>query len=176
VSAIGLSPKCWTHVSHPKEDEALRASWKVKIEEILSVTPCYGYRKVTAALKRIGEVVNHKKIQHIMKETGLKQKKRKFKPRTTDSRHKLRTFPNLVKEITPWFPHHIWVADITYVHLPNGFCYVAIIMDVFTKKVVGWSIALHMEKELVLEALDMALTVGTPTLILSPSRSTRHSK
>ena len=99
----------------------------------------------------------------LMHETGLKQKRRKYKPKTTDSRHTLRTFPNLIKGIVPSFPHHIWASDITYVQLPTSFCYVAIVLDVFTKRVVGWSIALSMEKELVLEALEMALKTGTPT-------------
>ncbi len=97
-----------------------------------------------------------------MREMGLKQKRRKYKPKTTDSRHRLRIFPNLVKKITPSFPNHLWVSDITYVQLPHGFCYVAIVLDVFTKRVVGWSIALTMEKELVIDALDMALKTGTP--------------
>lgn len=162
-SAIGLSRKCWTHVSPPEKEEAHIASWKAKIEAVLSVTPCYGYRKVTHTLKRGGEIINHKKVMRIMRETGLKQKKRTFKPRTTDSRHKLRVFPNLIKDIIPLYPNHIWVSDITYVRLPNGFCYVAIVLDVFTRKVVGWSIALHMEKELVIEALEMAIAVGMPT-------------
>lgn len=157
--AIGLSRKCWTEKSETVED---LASWKKRIEAILEVTPCYGYRKVTHALKRTGEIVNHKKVMRIMRLTGLKQKKRKFKPRTTDSRHKLRIFPNLIKDVFPLYPSHIWVTDITYVQLPNGFCYVAIVLDIFTRKVVGWSIALHMEKELVIEALLMALKTGTP--------------
>jgi putative transposase len=162
VSAVGLSPKCWKPPPEniKKQDEL--STWKQKFESVLTVTPCYGYRKMTAAFRRSGEVVNHKKVMRLMRVTGLKQKKRKFKPRTTDSRHKLRIFPNLVKEIVPSYPHHMWVGDITYVRLPNGFSYVAILLDVYTKKVVGWSIALHMEKELVLEALDMALKVGTP--------------
>lgn len=158
-NAIGLSRKCWTAKSETVED---LAEWKKKIEVILEVTPCYGYRKVTHALKRTGEIVNHKKVMRIMRLTGLKQKKRKFKPRTTDSRHKLRIFPNLIKAVIPMYPCHIWVTDITYVQLPNGFCYVAIVLDIFTRKVVGWSIAMHMEKELVIEALLMALLVGTP--------------
>ena len=135
--------------------------WKERIEAILLETPCYGYRKVTAALKRTYRV-NHKKIMRIMNITNLKQKRRKYKPRTTDSRHKLRTFPNLVKGIAPSFPHHIWASDITYVRLPGGFCYVAIIIDVFTKEIVGWSIALSMELPLVMDALEMALKKGVP--------------
>jgi putative transposase len=158
-----LSRKCWKPKPGDADTVATLAAWKTKIETILVDTPCYGYRKVTAALKRTGEVVNHKKVMRIMRETGLKQKKRNYKPRTTDSRHKLRVFPNVIKGITPAYPHHLWVSDITYVRLPNRFCYVAIIMDVFTKHVVGWSIALTMEKQLVLDALTMALNKGTPT-------------
>ena len=161
-NAIGLSPKCWTQVSSNEKQEALIELWRVKIEKILSVTPCYGYRKVTKALKKIGEIVNHKKIMRIMNTTGLKQKRRKYKPKTTDSRHRLRIFPNIIKNIVPLYPNHLWVGDITYVQLPSEFCYVAIVLDVFTRKVVGWAIALHMEKELVLKALDMALAIGTP--------------
>jgi len=162
MSAIGLSRKCWKEKAANDEKTNTLTAWKKKLETILVDTPCYGYRKVVAALKRLGETHNHKKIMRIMHETGLKQKRRKYKPRTTNSRHKLQVFPNLIKGIIPWFPHHIWVGDITYVQLPNGFCYVAIVLDVFTKKVVGWSIALNMEKELVMDAMTMALKNGTP--------------
>jgi putative transposase len=159
--AIGLSRKCWK-VREEKTDPTI-AEWKPQIERILEVTPCYGYRKVTKTLQRQGIDVNHKRVMRIMNVTGLKQKKRMFKPRTTDSRHKLRTFPNLIATVSPLYPFHILVSDITYVTLPSGFCYVAIVLDIFTKKVVGWAIALHMEKSLVIEALEMALRKGTPT-------------
>ena len=162
MSAIGLSRKCWKEKSPDACKTSILASYKKKIETILGETPCYGYRKMVAAFKRVGEIVNHKKMMRLMHETGLKQKRRKYKPRTTDSRHKLQVFPNIITGIIPWFSHHIWVGDITYVQLPNGFCYVAIVLDVFTKKVVGWSIALNMEKELVMEAMIMALEKGTP--------------
>lgn len=161
MKAIGLSPKCWCEKEEKPTAET--ALWKSRIEAILVETPCYGYRKVTMALKRQRYVVNHKKIMRIMDETGLKQKHRKYKPKTTDSRHLLPVFPNLVKEVVPIFPHHIWVADITYVRLPQGFCYVAIVLDVFTKKIVGWAIARSMELPLVMEALASALSKGTPT-------------
>ena len=160
AAAIGLSRKN-RHEQEAPPDQDL-AVWKKRVESVLSEFPCYGYRRVTAALRRVGHAVGKKKIGRIMRETGLKQKRRKFKPRTTDSRHKLRVFPNLVKEIVPAFPHHVWVGDITYVKLPGDFCYVAILLDLFTRKVVGFAIALNMETPLVLEALDMALKDGTP--------------
>ena len=159
AAALGLSRKCLDEKETTEDDAGV---WKQRIEAILLETPCYGYRKVTAALRRLGHVVNHKKVMRIMRETGLKQKRRKYKPRTTDSRHRLRTFPNMVKDIIPAFPHHVWASDITYVRLPRGFCYVAIIIDVFTKRIVGWAIALSMELPLVMEALERALTKGVP--------------
>ena len=159
-SAIGLSPKSWKEKTVQTDTDT--ALWKTRIESILIDTPCYGYRKVAAALTRLGYFINHKKVMRIMRETGLKQKRRVYKPKTTDSRHRLRTFPNLVKDMVPHFPHQVWVADITYVRLPAGFCYVAIVLDVFTKHVVGWSIALSMEESLVQEALDAALRKGVP--------------
>jgi putative transposase len=92
-----------------------------------------------------------------MQDTGLKQKKRKNKHKTTDSKHKLDTYENLIKSIVPSYPNHIWATDITYVRLLKGFCYVAMIIDVFTKKIVGWNIKLTMETVLVKEALEYAL-------------------
>ena len=158
--ALGLSRKNRREkeVSSHTDD----AQWKQRIENILTEFPRYGYRRVTAALKRNGRDVNRKKIMRIMRETGLKQKRRTYKPRTTDSRHKMRVFPNLVKTLVPACPHHIWVGDITYVHLPAGFCYVAILLDLFTRKVVGYAVSLSMDASLVHAALDMALAHGTP--------------
>jgi putative transposase len=160
MEAVSLSPKCWKKKEEVPDTEL--ELWKPLIVAILLEMPCYGYRKVTKELARQGHVINHKKIMRIMEVTGLKQKKRRFKPRTTDSRHKMRIYPNLVAGLTASYPNHIWVSDITYVKLDSGFCYVAIVLDVYTKKVVGWSIDMHMEESLVLEALRMALETGTP--------------
>lgn len=158
--ALGLSRKNrHEQVQAPDQD---RAAWKECIERVLTEFPCYGYRRVTAALTRAGNTVNRKKIMRIMRETGLKQKRRTYKPRTTDSRHQLRTFPNLVKELVPSYPHHIWAGDITYVRLPGGFCYAAMLIDLFTRKVVGFAVALSMDESLVTACLDMALRDGTP--------------
>jgi transposase InsO family protein len=158
--ALGLSRKN-RHEQETSQNGG-DVAWKKRIESVLEEFPCYGYRRVTASLKRAGETVNKKKIMRIMEETGLKQKRRKYKPKTTDSRHKMRVFPNLVKTLVPSFPHHIWVGDITYVRLPGGFCYVAILLDLFTRKVVGYAVAMSMDASLVHRALEMALQEGTP--------------
>lgn len=136
--------------------------WKNRIETILADFPYYGYIRVTEELKRRGCAVNKKRISRIMKETGLAQKRRKSGMKTTNSRHRLPVYPNLVKEISASRPKHIWVGDITYVRLAKGFCYVAALLDIFTRKVVGWSVELHMETSLVVAALKLALEGGAP--------------
>jgi len=97
-----------------------------------------------------------------MRKYGLLQKRRKHKPFTTNSRHSLPKSPNLIRNVIPAFPNHIWAADITYIYLGKGFCYLAAIIDVFTRNIRGWSLEATLEKELPLEALNMALKKGTP--------------
>jgi putative transposase len=143
-----------------KEEED--AVWQERIEQVLAVYPYYGSVRVTKELKRNGYAVNKKRIARIMKASGLAQKRRKCFTKTTDSRHLLPVYPNLVKDIVADHPKHIWVADITYVRLVKGFCYVAMLMDVFTKKIVGWSVELHMEASLAVGALILALEGGAP--------------
>lgn len=161
MEAIGLSPKCFIEKDETENKEEDK-TWKDRIETVLFKYPYYGYIRVTEELKRKGFAVNRKRIARIMKEGGLAQKRRKCFTKTTDSRHLLPVYPNLVKDIVADHPKHIWVADITYVRLAKGFCYVAVILDVFTKKVVGWSVELHMETSLVVDALLLALEGGAP--------------
>lgn len=160
MEAIGLSPKCFKEKNEAEKEED--KIWKERIESALADFPYYGNVRVTKELHRRGYSVNKKRIARIMKENGLAQKRRKRMVKTTNSRHNLLIYPNLVKDIAANSPHRIWVADITYVRLAKGFCYVAVILDVFTKKVVGWSVELHMETSLVIDALKLALLGGTP--------------
>lgn len=161
MEAIGLSPKCFKEKDETENLEEDKI-WKERIEAVLIGFPYYGNVRVTKELHRRGYSVNKKRIARIMKENGLAQKRRKSWTKTTDSRHSLPTYSNLVKDVVANRPHHIWVADITYVRLAKGFCYVAIILDVFTKKVVGLSVELHMETSLVVDALKLALEGGSP--------------
>lgn len=132
--------------------------WKQHIEKVLVDFPYYGHRRVTHELKRRGHVVNKKRVQRIMQEFELVQKRRKSGIKTTNSRHQLPTYPNLIKDLVISYPEHLWVADITYIRLPgNRFCYLATILDVFTRKPRGWALDDHMKESLVVEALTMAL-------------------
>ncbi len=120
-----------------REEVALRDA----IERIVLEFPGYGYRRVTEALKRQGFLVNHKKVLRVMrKESLLCQLKRRFRA-TTDSSHSLKTCPNLIKDAPLDGPDLEWVADITYVRLPTSFCYLASILDDFSRYCVGWALS-----------------------------------
>jgi putative transposase len=161
ASAIGLSPKSFTkRKNQPREIED--AVWKQRIEAVLMEFPRYGYRMMRPALIRNGYFLGKHKLQRLMQKFNLTQKHKKRSWKTTDSKHRLPIYPNLIKDIIPSFPFHIWAADITYVRLPKGFCYCAAIIDVFTRKIVGWAMMDTLEAILVVEALRMALKNGTP--------------
>lgn len=119
----------------------------------------YGYRRIAVLLRREGYVVNHKKLNGLMREDNLLcLRKPAFRPATTDSNHRWRVWPNLARRMTPMAPNRLWVADITYVHLAESFVYLAVVLDAYSRKVVGWALADHLRAELALDALEMALT------------------
>lgn len=130
----------------------------MEIEKIILELPGYGYRRVTRELKNRGMVNNHKKILRIMRDHHLTCKtKRKFHPATTDSNHQFTIYPNVAKGFVPTGINQLWVADITYVRLFTGFCYLAVILDAFSRKAVGYTMGLDLSENLTLEALKMAL-------------------
>ena len=132
----------------------------------------YGYRRITELVRREGWPVNHKRIARIMSEDNLLALiKPAFRPATTDSRHGWRVWPNLAKHLAPTTTNQLWVADITYVRLAGAFVYLAVILDAFSRKVVGWAMADHLRAELALEALGMALNARPVT----PGSLVHHS-
>ena len=137
-----------------------------KIKAICYRYPYYGYRRVTAALRRKGLVVNHKKVLKLMKDMGIQVKKVKRYTRTTNSAHNLKVYPNLIKNLSIERIDQVWCSDITYIGLVSGFVYLAAILDAFSRKVVGYAIARSLAAEITLEALRMALaTRNTSDLI-----------
>jgi len=132
----------------------------------------YGYRRITALLRRQGWTVNHKRVLRLMREDNLLcLRKAAFAPATTDSRHGWRIFPNLAWRLQPSAINQLWVADITYVRLAEGFAYLAVMLDAFSRRAIGWAMADHLRAELALEALDMALAgrAITPGLLVHHS-------
>ncbi|MDA1101905.1 MAG: IS3 family transposase [Proteobacteria bacterium] len=119
----------------------------------------YGYRRITVLLSREGWWVNHKRVNRLMREDNLLCLRRKADlPATTDSKHRLRVYPNLARRLIPMAVNQLWVADITYVRLSESFAYLAVVLDAYSRRVVGWALAAHLQAILALEALEMALS------------------
>ncbi len=117
----------------------------------------YGYRRMAKELQRRGFQVNHKRILRLMREDNLLCAKRLFRPQTTDSNHSLRVYPNLAKDLNVTGLNQLWVADITYIRLIGEFVYLAVIIDVSSRRCVGWELDRNIDTQLTLNALDMAL-------------------
>ncbi len=160
-------------VAPEERDVALRAA----IEEIVLEFPGYGYRRVTQALRRDGWTVNHKRVLRIMRaESLLCQLQRRWVP-TTDSGHRLATYPNLLLGTTVTRLNQVWVADLTYIRLPHGFAYLAAILDAYSRKVIGWALSRWIDTALTLQALDHALATRpvAPGLIHHSDRGMQYA-
>jgi transposase InsO family protein len=130
----------------------------------------YGCRRIAAQLRREGQIVNAKRVLRLMREDNLLcLRARPFVPRTTDSRHGFAVVPNLTRGLKPTGLDQIWVADITYVRLGEAFVYLAVVLDAFSRKVIGWALDDHLEARLAVQALDMALQARNP-----PAQSLIH--
>jgi putative transposase len=122
----------------------------------------YGYRRVTAELRARGLVVNAKKVRRLMRENGLNPKRRRRFVATTDSDHAGPIFPNLAKDTTADGPNRLWVADITYVTIATGFVYLAVILDAWSRKVVGYALSRRIDARLAVAALKVAIQGRDP--------------
>lgn len=132
------------------------------IEQIVLEFPRYGYRRVTAKLKRDGVRVNRKRVLRIMRQESLLCKIKKSFIKTTDSSHGYCTYPNMAKDMLVSGIDELWVADITYIRLLREFVYLSVVLDAFSRKVVGWHISQRIDTKLCLEALKMALRLRDP--------------
>jgi transposase InsO family protein len=135
---------------------------RARIVEIAGVHPGYGYRRVRLALAREGVRCSHRRTLGIMKEAGLQRRRRRPFPRTSDGRGR-GFYPNRLKEAKVDTPGAAWVADLTYVGLPAGrFCYLACVLDVFTRRIVGSAMGERIDAALTLRALREALEAHPP--------------
>jgi putative transposase len=146
----------------PDEVAARDTALRDTIERLVLEFPGYGYRRVTAALKREGWDVNHKRVLRVMRQEALLcQLERRFVV-TTDSGHALRTYPNLLAGARLAGPDQAWVADITYIRLPTAFAYLACILDAWSRRCVGWHLARWIDTDLTLAALERAIGERRP--------------
>lgn len=127
------------------------------IQKIAVSMPSYGYRRVQAELRRRGQRVNHKRVRRLMREDNLLCVRRRSFVRTTDSQHGFTVYPNLAKEMVLTDINQLWVADITYIRLRSEFVFLAVILDAYSRRVIGWELSNSLAAELTLGALRMAL-------------------
>lgn len=122
----------------------------------------YGYRRVTRELRYRGMVVNHKRVARIMKKDNLLAVQRRAFVLTTDSNHEFEVYMNLAKRMKLTGINQLWVADITYIELGREFVYLAIILDAFSRRVVGWALERTLSTRLCIAALEKALAARKP--------------
>jgi transposase InsO family protein len=165
----------WRASAPRREETALRDA----IQRLALANRPYGYRRVTALLGREGWHANHKRVLRLMREDNLLCLRQKaFVPKTTDSRHGWRVVSNLARGMELTGLDQLWVADITYIHLAEEFAYLAIVLDAFSRKVIGWALETHLRAELAIAALEMAITARKPArgrLIHHSDRGTQYA-
>jgi len=133
-----------------------------RIEAICLDFPRYGYRRVTAQLKREKLVINHKRVLRLMRESDLLCRVKRRWINTTDSAHGFPRYPNLVKDMAISRLNQVWLSDITYIRIRTGFVYLSAILDAFSRRVIGYAVSPRLDASLPLEALKMAITQRRP--------------
>ena len=150
-----------TYYYRPKgvsvEDRKEGADLRDRIEQIVVEHARYGYRRVTWQLRREGWVVNHKRVARIMGQESLQCQVKRRWVKTTDSAHGYGVYPNRLTGLEVTRPNQVWVADITYIRIVVGFLYLAVVLDLFSRKVIGWALSDQIDAELSVAALRMAL-------------------
>lgn len=156
---MGLSRSTHYYRSKQPSPQAKKeaADLRDRIEQIVVEHPRYGYRRVSHELRREGWAVNHKRVARIMREESLQCQVKRRWVKTTDSNHGYRVYPNRLEGFEVVRPNQAWVADITYIRILTGFLYLAVLLDLFSRKVIGWALSERIDAELTLAALRMAL-------------------
>ena len=149
----------WAACKPREEETAVRDA----VQRAALANRRYGYRRIAAQLRRDGLAVNHKRVLRLMREDNLLcLRTRPFVPMTTDSRHTWRVVPNLARGLVPSGLDQLWVADITYVRLLEEFAFLAVLLDAFSRRVIGWALESHLRVSLALNALEMAIKARRP--------------
>jgi transposase InsO family protein len=158
----GLSRAGYYRWGVPRPSFPVKMELRDAMQKIALQFPAYGYRRITAELNRRGFAVNHKHVLRLMRQDNLLCLRRKAFVVTTDSRHSLPIYPNLAGNVTPVRINQLWVADLTYIRLRTEFVYLAVLLDAFSRRVIGWALGRTMQAGLALSALAMALRQRKP--------------
>ena len=158
----------WKASAPRQEETAVRDA----IQRVALANRRYGYRRIAAQLRRDGLVANHKRVLRLMRQDNLLcLRERPFVPMTTDSRHAWHVVPNLARGLVPTGLDQLWVADITYVRLAEEFAFLAVLLDAFSRRVIGWALDAHLRASLATAALKMAIAARRP----APGSLVHHS-
>ena len=152
VSRAGLYREYAEHEPRQEETALRDAMQRIAVEN-----RCYGYRRVAAELRQQGWIVNHKRVQRLMRQDNLLCLRKRPFVLTTDSRHPYGVFPNLAKGLPVTAVNQLWISDITYIRLREQFIYLAVVLDAFSRKVIGWALEETLQAGLAVAALDRAL-------------------
>jgi transposase InsO family protein len=156
--AAGFSRSGYYRFLDPVKPAGLDMDLRDEIQKIALEWPCYGSRRITVELKTRKWEVNRKRVQRLMREDNLLcVTKRRFVVPTTDSSHGLRVYPNRAASMMLTGIDQLWVADITYIRLEEEFVYLAVILDAYSRRVIGWHLDQGLDNSLTLHALRMAL-------------------
>jgi putative transposase len=159
---VGLPRSSYYYCSQRGEEGQLEAD----LETVAGQFPKYGTRRITHQLRRAPYHyrINRKRVQRLMRQKKLLRPVKRARYRTTDSQHPYPRYPNLVAELEVTHPEQVWVCDVTYVRLGNGFVFLAIVMDVFTRAIRGWNLGRNLDTDLTLVALQRALRLCIPQI------------
>lgn len=164
--------RAWMESAPRAADTALRD----RIQQISLAHRLYGTRRVAGELRAEGMVIDRKRVQRLMRLDNLLVLRKRQWVSTTDAHHAYAVYPNLAAEIEPAAANQLWVADITYVRLRESFVYLAVILDAYSRRVVGWALGETLAAELALAALRRALAarVVPPGLIHHSDRGVQY--
>ena len=155
--------------SAPRQEET---STRDAIQRLALAHRHYGHRRIAVQLRRDGLVVNKKRVLRLMRmDNLLALRKRPFVPVTTNSKHGWCVVPNLARWMKPSGLDQLWVADITYVRMLEEFAYLAIVLDAFSRRAIGWTLERHLQASIAIAALNMALKARRP----APGSLVHHS-
>ena len=156
-------PRSTYYYQHRKADES---QLEEDMQQVVGQYPCYGSRRVTHQLQRAPYryQINRKRVQRIMRRRNWLRPVRRKGYRTTNSDHPYPRYGNLVKDLEVTHPDQVWVSDVTYIRLGNGFVFLAIVLDVFTRAIRGWHLSTIIDTELTLVALRMGLVDRVPLI------------
>ena len=160
--AVGLSRvTSWRQLHGPTSAIDDELELRSQIQSVALEMRSYGYRPITEELHRRGVIVNHKRVLRLLREDNLLCLRQRAFVRTTDSRHHLTVYPNLARDLGLSNINQLWVADITYIRLRREFIYLAVLLDAYSRRCLGWAISRHIDTELTLAALQLALRTRT---------------